>query len=177
MCLTNKPKEEIFKYFNEFIRQDFPKAGFIATETVVLPAGPLSKEIFAVSMETYLRLKLAMPTEVKDAGVSLVRDFEVCRKGKPLTPEQAKILKLLGNKMHTFRVAIRCYLDTETGDFETFDTTEIEGKIDEDDLEEKDDDEMDEEQPEKLAPQIKDKKPSTGKARVEARKKSKSKPY
>ena len=74
--------------------------------------------------------------------------------------------------MYTFRCAIRCYLDTETGQFETYDTTAIEGTIDEDELNK--DEEMDEENKEEIIPpQISEKKPVSGKARVEARKKQK----
>lgn len=35
--------------------------------------------------------------------------FQVCKKGTPLTPEQAAILKLLGIQMAQFKVVIKCH--------------------------------------------------------------------
>jgi mRNA turnover protein 4 len=45
----------------------------------------------------------------------------VCKKGDVLTTEQAHILKLLGVKLSTFRVALRWQWDKETGAVEEFD--------------------------------------------------------
>lgn len=51
----------------------------------------------------------------------------VCSKGKPLTPEQAQLLKLIGEKMVVFRVRLRARWDSVTGEVE-----QVEGGEDED---------------------------------------------
>jgi mRNA turnover protein 4 len=68
---------------------DYARSGFVATETVTLPAGPLP---YAHSMEPYLRNELGMPTALRNAVVNLEKEFTVCRQGEKLTPENARIL-------------------------------------------------------------------------------------
>jgi mRNA turnover protein 4 len=45
-----------------------------------------------------------MPTSLKKGIVHLEKEFTVCKKGDKLTPEQAKILKLLDIKMSDFHL-------------------------------------------------------------------------
>lgn len=47
---------------------------------------------------------------------------KLCEKGKPLTGEQAQLLKLIGHKMVVFRVGLIARWDSESGD-----TVQIEG--------------------------------------------------
>lgn len=43
--------------------------------------------------------------------VTLIKDYEVCRKGSVLTPEQAKILELLEYRLATFKLILRaCWI-------------------------------------------------------------------
>ena len=76
-------------WFEEYSDEDFARSGNIATETVVLDAGPLKE--FPHSLEPRLR-SLGMPTSLQKGVVTLLRDFEVCKEGTPLTPEQTSIL-------------------------------------------------------------------------------------
>jgi len=71
------------------VEKDYARAGFVATETVELPAGPLPQ--FAHSIEPHLR-KLGLPTRLNKGVIELDRNHTVCKKGATLTPEQAKIL-------------------------------------------------------------------------------------
>ncbi|KAK2966627.1 hypothetical protein RJ640_002325 [Escallonia rubra] len=89
------------RIFNEYEEYDFARTGSSATETVELKEGPL--EQFTHEMEPFLR-KQGMPVRLNKGVVELVSDFVVCEVGKPISPESSRILRLLGNKMATFRL-------------------------------------------------------------------------
>uniref|UniRef100_A0A182T1U6 RL10P_insert domain-containing protein n=1 Tax=Anopheles maculatus TaxID=74869 RepID=A0A182T1U6_9DIPT len=86
--------------------------GFRATQTVKLKPGPL--EDFSHAIEPHLR-SLGMPTKLDRGIVTLYKDFTVCEKNKLLTPEQARILKLLGKPMAKFKVVINCCFTKQDG--------------------------------------------------------------
>ena len=60
-----------------------------------------------------------MPTKLERGIVTLYSDYTVCEKGQTLTPEQAKILKLVLNPIAKFRINIECCVTKEHG-YETF---------------------------------------------------------
>ncbi|KAA8545540.1 hypothetical protein F0562_020324 [Nyssa sinensis] len=115
LCLTNLTNEEVQRLFNEYEEYDFARTGSIATEKVELKEGPL--EQFTHEMEPFLR-KQGMPVRLNKGVVELVSDFVVCEEGKPLSPESARILRLLGIKMATFRLHLICRWSPE--DFEVY---------------------------------------------------------
>ncbi|GLT85954.1 hypothetical protein SLE2022_041200 [Rubroshorea leprosula] len=115
LFLTNMPKEEVESLFNKYEDYDFARTGSIATEKVELPEGPL--EQFTHEMEPFLR-KQGMPVRLNKGVIELVSDFVVCEEGKPLSPESARILRLLGIKMATFRLHLICRWSPE--DFELY---------------------------------------------------------
>lgn len=115
LFLTNIPKEEVESLFNKYEDYDFARTGSMATEKVELPEGPL--EQFTHEMEPYLR-KQGMPVRLNKGVVELVSDFVVCEEGKPLSPESARILRLLGFKMATFKLHLICRWSAE--DFELY---------------------------------------------------------
>ncbi|OVA02756.1 Ribosomal protein L10/acidic P0 [Macleaya cordata] len=114
LCFSNLPKEEILRLFEEYEEHDFARTGSTATEKVELKEGPLDQ--FTHEMEPFLR-KQGMPVRLNKGGVvELVSDYVVCEEGKPLSPESARILRLLGSKMATFRLHLICRWSPE--DFE-----------------------------------------------------------
>ncbi|KAI4299029.1 hypothetical protein L6164_032524 [Bauhinia variegata] len=115
MCFTNLPKEEVQRLFNEFEEYDYARTGSIATEKVDLKEGPL--EQFTHEMEPFLR-KQGMPVRLNKGVVELISDYIVCEEGKPLSPEAARILRLLGIKMATFRLSLICRWSPD--DFELY---------------------------------------------------------
>uniref|UniRef100_A0A2P2KT56 Ribosome assembly factor mrt4 n=1 Tax=Rhizophora mucronata TaxID=61149 RepID=A0A2P2KT56_RHIMU len=115
LFFTNLPKEEVERLFNEYEEYDFARTGSTVTEKVELKEGPL--EQFTHEMEPFLR-KQAMPVRLNKGFVELVSDFVVCEEGKPLSPEAARILRLLGIKMATFRLHLICRWSPE--DFELY---------------------------------------------------------
>ncbi|XP_060114779.1 mRNA turnover protein 4 homolog [Heteronotia binoei] len=115
LLFSNRTKAEVLAWFAEFKEKDFARAGNKATFTFGLDTGPL--EQFPHSMEPQLR-QLGLPTALKKGVVTLISDYEVCREGDVLTPEQARILKLFDYKMAEFEVTIRSVWHAETGEFE-----------------------------------------------------------
>uniref|UniRef100_A0A0A9YT94 Ribosome assembly factor mrt4 n=1 Tax=Lygus hesperus TaxID=30085 RepID=A0A0A9YT94_LYGHE len=105
LLFTNEPCDKVIDYFKIYEDTDFARSGFVATETVTLPAAPLPD--FPHSMEPQLR-QLGLPTSLQRGIITLLTEHTVCKEGDTLTPEQARILKLLGRKMANFRVTLIC---------------------------------------------------------------------
>ncbi|XP_034701801.1 mRNA turnover protein 4 homolog [Vitis riparia] len=105
LFFTNLPKEEVQRLFDEYEEYDFARTGSTAVEKVELKEGPLDQ--FTHEMEPFLR-KQGMPVRLNKGVVELVSDFVVCEEGTPLSPESARILRLLGIKMATFRLHLVC---------------------------------------------------------------------
>jgi mRNA turnover protein 4 len=89
LLFTNRTKEEVNEWFTKYTEMDFARAGNKATFTVSLDPGPL--EQFPHSMEPQLR-QLGLPIALKRGVVTLWSDYEVCKEGDVLTPEQARVL-------------------------------------------------------------------------------------
>ncbi|KAG8142204.1 putative Ribosome assembly factor mrt4 protein [Naja naja] len=119
MNFNSTPLFSFCSWFSQFRETDFARAGNKATFAVNLDMGPL--EQFSHSMEPQLR-QLGLPTALKKGVVTLLSDYEVCKEGDILTPEQARILKLFGYAMAEFNVMIRSVWDGETGEFEQLET-------------------------------------------------------
>ncbi|XP_073512299.1 mRNA turnover protein 4 homolog [Phyllobates terribilis] len=133
ILFTNRTEKEVREWFDQFKETDFARAGNKATYGVVLDEGPL--EQFTHSMEPQLR-QLGLPTALKKGVVTLLSDYEVCKEGDTLTPEQARTLKLFGYQMAEFKVSIKSMWVSETGEFQQF----AEG----DEMDDDDDDEEEE---------------------------------
>ncbi|RNA04320.1 mRNA turnover 4 -like protein [Brachionus plicatilis] len=119
LLFTNKTKEEVLNYFQEYECPDYARSGNVATEDVTINAGPLTQ--FQHTMEPQLR-KLGMHTSLKKGIVTLDMDFVVCKKGDKLTPEQARLLKLFEYMQATFKVNVKVYWN-KNGDYEIIDST------------------------------------------------------
>uniref|UniRef100_A0A8B9PZD3 MRT4 homolog, ribosome maturation factor n=1 Tax=Apteryx owenii TaxID=8824 RepID=A0A8B9PZD3_APTOW len=132
LLFTNRTKDEVNEWFSQFKEVDFARAGNKATYTVSLDTGPL--EQFPHSMEPQLR-QLGLPTALKKGVVTLLSDYEVCKEGDVLTPEQARVLKLFGYEMAEFKVTIKFVWNSETGDFQ-----QLEGDAEAAEEEEEEDD-------------------------------------
>ncbi|XP_057803402.1 uncharacterized protein LOC131018852 [Salvia miltiorrhiza] len=115
LFLTNLPKEEVKRIFDEYEDYDFARTGTVATEKVELNEGPLDQ--FTHEMEPFLR-KQGMPVRLNKGVVELVSDFVVCEEGKQLSPESSRILRLLGIKMATFKLNLICRWSSD--DFEIY---------------------------------------------------------
>lgn len=71
-----------------------------------------------------------MPTKLERGVVTLIKDFEVCKEGTVLTPEQAKILELLEYRLATFKMVLKARW-TKSDGFEKFVESNEENENDE----------------------------------------------
>ncbi|XP_015512561.1 mRNA turnover protein 4 homolog [Neodiprion pinetum] len=101
LLFTNRPKDEVLDWMEQYGEEDYARSGFVANETITIPEGPMPE--FAHSIEPHLR-QLGLPTSLQKGVVTLLKDHEVCKKGQTLTPEQARILKLIGKVLATFKL-------------------------------------------------------------------------
>jgi len=107
---TDYAPQEVIDWFASFRKPDFARSGNVAGKEVVLPAGPILQyndptSPFPSSMDPQLR-KLGLTTKLERGIPSLDVPHVICRKGDKLTPEQAQLLKLVGEQMATFKVRL-----------------------------------------------------------------------
>lgn len=112
LLFTTHDRETVVDWFEEYSAAEFARSGFRASETVKLQEGPLDG--FSHAIEPHLR-KLGMPTKLDKGIVTLFSDYTVCEKGQMLSAEQAKILKLVGRQLATFKVNVECCITKENG--------------------------------------------------------------
>ncbi|KAK2704540.1 mRNA turnover protein 4 homolog [Artemia franciscana] len=116
LLFTNRSKEEVSKFFEDYVESDYARSGTVAPITVQLSEGPL--EQFPFNLEPQLR-QLGLPTSLKRGVIHLIKDFVVCKKGKVINCEQARILKHLGQKLAEFRVVLEARW-SKGGEFEDY---------------------------------------------------------
>jgi len=105
LFFTNEDPERIQSFFSSYSSPDFPRAGFTATKTVTLSAGMLDKDVFPASIEPRIR-QLGMPTILQNGITHLQGNYTVCKQGEVISPEQAKLLKILGEQMSEFKITL-----------------------------------------------------------------------
>lgn len=113
LLMTDSPPAEVLDWCSDYRRLDYARMGSRATETVILPAGPVHcrtdpPETLPHSIEPQLRA-LGMPTQLKMGVPTLLEEFTVCKKGEKLTAERAQILKHLIIQMAHFRLIPLAY--------------------------------------------------------------------
>uniref|UniRef100_A0A0N5AMJ5 Ribosome assembly factor mrt4 n=1 Tax=Syphacia muris TaxID=451379 RepID=A0A0N5AMJ5_9BILA len=112
LMFTNDSINSVIKFFSNYQEPDYAVGGEISTKTVELNADSLSR--FPSTMEPKLR-KLGLPTRLERGVITLLSNFTVSREGDKLTVEQAKILKLLGEKISVFKMNVLGYWNKEHG--------------------------------------------------------------
>ncbi|PCH39977.1 mRNA turnover protein 4-like protein [Wolfiporia cocos MD-104 SS10] len=128
LFFTDTPPGEVLDWFADFQQPDFARAGNVAAQPVTLPAGPVMQqhsdppEPFPHNEEPQLR-RLGLHTRMERGVPTLDAPHTVCEEGKPLTPEQAQLLKLVGVRTVKFKVALRARWEAASGE-----TVQIEGK-------------------------------------------------
>jgi len=105
LFFTNEDPDRVQSFFSSFSSPDFPRAGFSATKTVTLPAGPLDKDVFPATLEPRVR-QLGMPTILQNGIIHLQGNYTMCKLGEVISPEQAKLLKIVGEQMSEFKVTL-----------------------------------------------------------------------
>ncbi|KAJ4482022.1 ribosomal protein L10-domain-containing protein [Lentinula aciculospora] len=121
LLFTDTEPEEVIEWFADFAQPDFARAGNVASRTVILPAGSIMMHHaddpvpFPHDEDPQLR-RLGLTTTMKRGVPTLQSPHKLCQKGKVLTTEQAQLLKLIGEKMVTFRVGLIARWDAATGE-------------------------------------------------------------
>lgn len=87
LLFTEKSKEKVLEWSENYSALEYARSGCLATETVILPEGPL--EDFSHAIEPHLRA-LGLPTKLNKGIVQLYKEYTVCEEGKMLSPEQAR---------------------------------------------------------------------------------------
>eukprot|EP00828_Plagiopyla_frontata_P007200 TRINITY_DN13330_c0_g1_i2.p2 TRINITY_DN13330_c0_g1~~TRINITY_DN13330_c0_g1_i2.p2 ORF type:complete len:126 (-),score=20.30 TRINITY_DN13330_c0_g1_i2:60-437(-) len=116
LLFTNKPKEEVLQFFSSYSIPEFATTGFIANDTIILQKGSDALAKFQSTMEPYFR-KLGLHTSLLNAQIQIDANYVLCEKGKELTSEQTKLLKLLNYKLAEFKIFIQARWQ-KSGDFE-----------------------------------------------------------
>lgn len=120
LFFTDTPPDEVIAWFEDFHPPEFARSGTPATKTIVIPAGPVMQhhsdppEPLSHSLEPQLR-KLGLGTTLKRGVPMMENPHRICEKGKKLTPEQAQLLKLVGERTVEFKVRLRGRWEKETG--------------------------------------------------------------
>jgi len=103
LLFTNKDRDEIVKFFKNYKESDYARSGFIPIETVERHPGPI--EMTHV-LEPTLR-QLGMTTSLKNGVIILEKEYTLCTAGQPITPENAKLLKLFDMKLADFQIDLK----------------------------------------------------------------------
>ena len=107
IMFTNESEELVQEWFEKFSEVDYARSGNIATQTIILPEGPLDENSFQHSMEPNLRA-LGLPTCLQKGIIHLSREYTVCNEGDTLSPEQCRVLKLFAHPLAVFHVTLKC---------------------------------------------------------------------
>ena len=102
LFITSDDKDDVLDYFRTQKVVDYARGGFVPIETIERHPGPIQLNH---SLEPHLRA-LGMPTRLKNGIIHLENEFVLCSAGKAITPEQAKLLKLLEIKLAEFRLDV-----------------------------------------------------------------------
>ncbi|KAJ3190074.1 mRNA turnover 4 [Gaertneriomyces sp. JEL0708] len=107
LVFSDSEPEEILPYFENYHQMDYARSGCVATETMVVPEGPVMRgeEKFPHNMEPQLR-GLGMPTCLVNGVVTLRSEYTICKEGDMLTPDQAQLLKHFYIQQADFHVTI-----------------------------------------------------------------------
>ncbi|XP_072042226.1 mRNA turnover protein 4 homolog [Amphiura filiformis] len=104
LLFTNDTEDEVLRWFEKYAEPEFARSGNKATISVTLDEGPLNQ--FPHNMEPQLR-KLGLPTLLKKGVITLLAEHKVCKEGDTLTPEQTRMLKLLGHATVEFKFELK----------------------------------------------------------------------
>ncbi len=143
LLFTPRDPPGVLSYFASFCPLDYARAGTIASRSFVIPAGtlysrageiPESEDVpIGHSAEPGLR-KLGVPTRLVKGRVELEHEFEVCKEGQILGSGQTTLLKMFGIASAEFRVGVRAYWQSDTGEATVVEERGVGGDVDVEEL-------------------------------------------
>ncbi|KAL0237576.1 hypothetical protein PCE1_000970 [Barthelona sp. PCE] len=122
ILMTNRTYEQISEFFEGYEIQEYARTGFVPDHEVVIASGEL--EQFTHSHFDLLK-RLGMPVSLDKGKIYLKTDYKVSTIGKPLTANQANILKQFGIQLAVFRIEIVCQYDKKEAEFMVFAEEEV----------------------------------------------------
>ena len=99
LFMTNESHSDVCNFLESLTCPEYASTGFEATETFVVPAGPLPQ--FSFNMDSHLR-ELGLPVQLDNGTIVNIRDYEVCHQGQPITKNAATLLKHFEKKIALF---------------------------------------------------------------------------
>ena len=123
LMLSGVPAEQLQSQLQSLGERDYARAGFKATQEIVIPAGPLHQyydpeSLLSTTLEQQLRDSgmNAVLTRDKQGRLSIEKPFTICKEGTQLTADQARLLKLFGVMMAEFEIRLLRSCNLETGE-------------------------------------------------------------
>ena len=103
--MTNKDPKTFMNYCSKAIHADYARAGVVATETITVPSGTVSRndEPLSHTFESQLR-NAGMPVLLKGGFLILDAPHTICQEGDLLTSDQAKLLKIFFHQLSEFKL-------------------------------------------------------------------------
>lgn len=120
LFFTSMDHKEVVQLFEEFEEEDYARAGSRATQTFVLPAGPVLGPYgapIAHTLEPMLRQN-GLPTKLDKGVVKLVAEHTVCSEGQRLASQQVAVLRVFEVKMAVFRMRLKACWKAEGDEYE-----------------------------------------------------------
>lgn len=123
LLFTHLEHENLAQHLSEVGERDFARAGGVATETIVVPAGTLhqyydKEAVLSTTLEEQLRYAGMSSVQRDGAGCLMIASpFAVCEEGKALTAEQARLLKVFGVQMAEFGIDLVARYDIALNEF------------------------------------------------------------
>ncbi|TNJ29278.1 Ribosomal protein L10 [Giardia muris] len=120
LLFTNATRDELEKALAASKTNCSAVGGDIATETILIPKGPLDRDRYSFSLEPELR-KLGLPTQLQNGIIHVMGDYTICQEGQQLTAAQARLLNHFGHSLGQRSLSIRGVWHKATEDLDILD--------------------------------------------------------
>jgi len=109
LFFTNLPHKEVVSKFDDFEELDYARPGAKATQTFVVPEGPVQGPggPFPHTLEPTLR-NHGLPTKLNKGMIEAVSEHTVCKEGAKLSADQAALCRHFDLKMAKFKMFLVC---------------------------------------------------------------------
>lgn len=105
LLVTSRPRAEVEEYFRNFRPKEYVTSGWVADADRTIAKGPYPQ---FMNGELQVLRNFGLVVEIHDKMVTLIEDFQVCKKGHPVNVSQAKVLEKFEMPLETFRITVDC---------------------------------------------------------------------